>query len=354
MKKNLIAVAVGAAMVMPGVALAEAKVYGKFVVSLDSQKDEIGLDFKNAGETSWKLRDTNNASRFGIKGKDDLGIAGLEGLYQMEWGVDPDGSEADIFSRRNIFVGVRGGFGALKVGYYDTVIKEAGAAVDLFNDTPGDITLLMAGESRDKNLITYTTPKIGDAFELSVAVQPGEGRVAGDDLNDVEDGIADTIYASAKFETEMFLAMLAYAGNQVTDIKLDKGTVASDILRASVLVRPVTDLEIGALYQIADGIDQDGLVDGVPGPAANAGELSDSSYLLSIGYTLNALKLKAQYGMTSGDQSDKDRSELALGVDYKLNKSTYVSAYYITFEDDAGAGSKPTTDTFGTQLVYSF
>ncbi|HEY1077901.1 MAG TPA: porin [Fontimonas sp.] len=355
MKKNLIAIAVGAAVVMPGVALADAKVYGRFNVALDSQKDEIGLDFKNDGETSWKFRDAKNSSRFGVKGKDDLGIAGLEGFYQMEWGVDPDGSESDIFSRRNIFVGVRGGFGSLKVGFYDTLIKEAGAAVDLFNDTPGDIDALMVGEQRLSNLITYTTPKFADAIELSVAIQPGEGRTAGDNANDVEDGIADTIFASAKYETDMFQATLAYAGNQITDLKLNKGTAAADIIRASAMLK-LQDLELGALYQIADGIDQDGALndDGTPAATATGGERSDSSFMLSAGYTLSAVKLKALYALTSGDTNDKDRTELALGADYKLNKSTYVSLYYITFEDDAGSGDKPTTDTIGTALVYSF
>ncbi len=355
MKKNLIAIAVGAAIVMPGVALADAKVYGRFNVALDSQKDEIGLDFGNAGETSWKLRDANNSSRFGVKGKDDLGIAGLEGFYQMEWGVDPDGDESSPFSERNIFVGIKGGFGSLKIGKYDTLVKDAGAKVDLFNDTPGDITFLMAGETRDKNLITYTTPKLGDAIELAVAIQPGEGRRAGDDFADVEDGIADTIFASAKFETENFEAILAYAGNQVTNLKIDGGTAAADIIRVSALFK-LRDLELGALYQIADGIDQVGAVDsnGVPTAAANGGDRSDSSFQLSAGYTISAVKLKAMYGLTSGDVNDKDRTELALGVDYKLNKSTYVSLYYISFEDDAGTGTKPTTDTFGTALVYSF
>jgi predicted porin len=354
-KKNLIAIAVGAALVMPGVALADAKVYGRFNVALDSQKDEIGLDFKNDGETSWKFRDAKNSSRFGVKGKDDLGIAGLEGFYQMEWGVDPDGSESDVFSRRNIFVGVRGGFGSLKAGFYDTMIKEAGASVDIFNDTPGDIDALMVGEQRLSNLITYTTPKFADAFELAVAVQPGEGRTAGDDAGDVEDGVADTIFASAKYETEMFTGMLVYAGNQITDLKLDKGTAAADIIRASAVFK-LRDLELGALYQIADGIDQDGALneDGTPASTASGGERSDSSFLLSASYTLSALKLKGMYGLSSGDTNDKDRTELALGADYKLNKSTYVSLYYITFEDDAGSGEKPTTDTIGTALVYSF
>ncbi|MDP9142929.1 MAG: porin [Pseudomonadota bacterium] len=363
MKKNLIAIAVGAAIVMPGVALADAKVYGRFNIALDSQKDEIGLDFKNDGETSWKFRDAKNSSRFGVKGKDDLGIGGLEGFYQMEWGVDPtgDGVEGDIFTRRNIFVGVRGGFGSLKVGFYDTLIKEAGAAVDIFNDTPGDIDALMAGEQRLSNMLTYTTPKFADAIELSVAIQPGEGRTAGDDIGDVEDGIADTIFASAKYETDMFQATLAYAGNQITDLKLDKGTAAADIIRASAVLK-LRDLELGALYQIADGIDQDGTIDDdedpvtpeVAGPFANGGERSDSSFMLSAAYTLSAVKLKGMYALTNGDTNDKDRTELALGVDYKLNKSTYMSLYYITFEDDAGGGDKPTTDTIGTALVYSF
>src|SRR3546814_4286727 len=75
-----------------------------------------------------------NSSRLGFKGDQDVGVADLKVIYQLEYGIDPDGSEGAPFSERNIFVGLKGGFGAVQFGKYDTPVKNAGAKTDLFND----------------------------------------------------------------------------------------------------------------------------------------------------------------------------------------------------------------------------
>src|SRR3546814_11143333 len=64
----------------------------------------------------------------------DVGVADLKCIYQLEYGIDPDGSEGAPFSERNIFVGLKGGFGAVQFGKYDTPVKNAGAKADIFND----------------------------------------------------------------------------------------------------------------------------------------------------------------------------------------------------------------------------
>lgn len=349
MNKTLLALAVGATFVAPGVSLAAPTVYGKFTLGLDSQKDEIGLDF-DTEDTTVKLRDNNNASRVGVKGSEETGLGDLKVIYQMEWGVDPDGDESSAFSERNIYVGVEGGFGQLKAGKYDTLVKEAGAYVDEFNDTVGDITRLMVGETRNKNLITYTTPALADLITFAAAIQPGEGRTATDDAADFEDGLADTFYAAAILETEAFIATLAYADNEVDGLQFDGDTEGLDILRVSAQYK-FGDFEVGGLYQLAEGIDQ-------TGGAITGGDAEESSWLVSGGYSVGSWKIKGQYGETDGDLSDITRSELALGLDYKLTKSATWQFYYVTFEDDGGVGifgdTDPTTDTFGTALVYSF
>ncbi len=60
---------------------------------------------------TWKLKDNNNNSRLGLRGSQDLGVGDLKGIYQLEYSVDPDGSEGTPFSERDIFVGLQGGFG---------------------------------------------------------------------------------------------------------------------------------------------------------------------------------------------------------------------------------------------------
>ncbi|HRP36116.1 MAG TPA: porin [Gammaproteobacteria bacterium] len=347
MKKTMLAIAIGATCFASAAASAAPTVYGRFNVALDSQKDEIGLDFGTSDSTI-KLRDNNNSSRLGVKGKEDLGVGGLGIVYQMEYGIDPDGSESNPFSKRNLFVGLEGGFGQLKAGFYDTIIKDIGGPVDQFNDTVGDITNLMVGETRTSNLITYTSPKVGEAVRFVVTLQPGEGRVAADDISDVEKSIADSWYAAMLYDGKMFSGAVAYGSNQRSGMKFDGPTVGSDILRFTGKVK-LDAFEIGALYQMAEGIDQTG---GVAGSDAQ-----EDSWLLSGAYSINSWKLKAQYGQTDGDLSGAKRTQMAVGADYKLSKATTTQLYYVTYEDKdrvVGGITDPKTDTFGVAFIYSF
>jgi predicted porin len=142
---------------------------------------------------------------------------------------------------------------------------------------------------------------------------------------------------------------VAYAGDQAGSLKFDGSTVGVDILRATVAVELMEALEIGALYQQAKGIDQDNGVQG--------GDAEETSWLGSIAYSYEAFKFKVQYGQTSGDQTDIDRTELAVGVDYKLSKALTAQAYYVTYEDKdrtVGGIEDPQTDSYGLGLVFKF
>jgi predicted porin len=348
LRTTALALAMGATFLASSASFAAPTVYGRFNVALDSQKDEIGLDFGTADSTI-KLRDNNNSSRLGVKGKEDLGVGDLKVVYQLEYGIDPDGSESNPFSKRNLFVGLEGGFGLVKAGFYDTLIKDVGAYVDQFNDSVGDITLLMVGETRTSNLITYYTPNFAESLRLAVTVQPGEGRVATDDVADLEDGIADTWYAALLWEGKMFTGGIAYADNQVSGLKFDGGTAGTDILRATGSFKWQA-FELGALYQIAEGISQaGGLIDG--------GNFEEASWLLSAAYKAGDWKFKGQYGQTDGDASDIKRTQLAVGADYKLSKAATAQVYYVNYEDQdrvVNGISDPQTDTIGVAFIYSF
>lgn len=367
MKKSLLAMAVGAAFLAPGASFAaDTKVYGKFNIGFDHQSDEIGIDF-NAAPTPnanswWKFRDNLNSSRLGFKGSEDVGLGDLKAIYQLEYGINPDGSEAVPFSERNLFVGVSSATaGTLKFGRYDTSIKEIGANVDEFNDTVGDITNIMAGETRNINLIQYATPKFGDMVQLSLTAQPGEHRVSTDNVAATQNGLASTYYAAVTLNTAMVDAGVAYAKNEVNTLKFDangfcqacvaKSTASSgiDILRGTVQVK-VVGLEVGALAQQAKGVNQTG------GTAATLSDAKETSFLLSAGYTLDALKFKAEAGQTKGDQSKDKRSEGAVGVDYKLSKALVTQVYYVAqkHEDGANLVGDLNTNTYGVALVYSF
>lgn len=352
MKKTLLAIAVGATFMAPTVSFAAPKVYGKFVISAESVTDEIGAKSTDV-DSVIKFEDPRNASRLGVKGDEELGLGDLKAIYQVELGIDPFGDESGPFSERNTFVGLKGGFGTVKFGFYDTPIKDIGSKVDQFNDyNLGDIAFLMAGETRNKNLVQYISPSFADMFSFSLTAQASEDRPSSesDDPADNDKGIGETFYAAAMFESTFVDASLAYAGNEQNSLKLDGKPVGIDILRATVMVKPFKDLDVGMLVQSADAVEQDQ----TNGTTAFS-DLKDTSWLLSAGYTLDAWKFKGQFGETEGDQSGKTRTGVSVGADYKLSKSFVTQAFYTTYTDEKDDGSDDlSTDSIGLGLVYSF
>src|SRR3546814_21200153 len=67
LNKNLNAIALGADFAIPNSAFADTKVYGKFNIGFENQKDELQLDKKYA-ERTWVSKNQNNYSRLGFKG----------------------------------------------------------------------------------------------------------------------------------------------------------------------------------------------------------------------------------------------------------------------------------------------
>lgn len=388
MKKILLALSIGVVFAEPATALAESRIYGKFDVGLDHQKDQIGLSAINANalpttRSTWSLHDQTNSSRLGVKGSDDLGLADLKGLYQVEFGINPDGNECNtvvtavtptgsgpvnsvkvdsscqerVLTQRNIFVGLEGSYGALKLGKFDTPFKVAGEKVDQFNDEDvGDDQGLLVGETRQNNMIQYSSPKLADSLQLTVAVVPGEGRVGLDDAASQDRGIADTYYASLIYSTTWFYGAVAYAGHESGAMKFDKttstGTAGVNVVRLAATVNPMVDLELGGLYQRAWGIDQKGSTTNADG--SKAGE---NSSLFMLGYSIEAAKLKAGYGHTRGEVTHAERTLTEFGVDYKLSKAFMAQLYDIHYADKGrtvNGVTNPQTSAYGMGVIYTF
>ena len=364
MRKTMLPIAITAILLTPlAAAAADVKVYGKFNIALEAEKDQIGLDKKTL-ERSWFFKDQNNSSRIGVKGSEDLGLGDLKALFQLEWGIDTDGSEAEVLTRRNLFFGLQGGFGTAKFGIFDTPLKAAGERIDLFNDESiEDDASLLVGETRQKNMLQYATPPLFDVLSFTVAVTPGEDRVAVDDIENTEHGVADTVYASLVYEQGSAYASASYAWHEVGSLKFDGPTAAIDIVRGAVDIKPIAALELGALIQQARGVDQDGqLASGTPpvlapSPNAHGHDAKETSYLASVGYTIDTLRIKGQLGETRGELTHIRRDAAAVGFDYKLSKTLITQVYYIRYVDHHrvvnGIGNPETSD-FGVGMSYSF
>ncbi|HEX7889896.1 MAG TPA: porin [Ramlibacter sp.] len=118
-------------------------------------------------------------SRLGFRGSEDLG-GGMKALFQLE-GVasvdDGTGNGDGAFQfNRNTFVGLKGGFGTVKLGNLDTIFKEYGDALGILGISSG--TFLSSSDVlrktgfgtssassfhlRRANSIQYESPEVAD------------------------------------------------------------------------------------------------------------------------------------------------------------------------------------------------
>ena len=181
MNKKLIAVAVAGALGAPGVALAQAstvQIYGTIIVNYN-YLDSGGFTPPNAAGTSKVKTDVLNShdSGIGFKGEESVG-GGMSAWFQCESTIDTTGASslggAAAWCGRNSAIGMKGNFGNVYAGNWDTPMKiamgnfrpfsTAGAygVTMLWNGTQSNIN--NAGASftrRQTSLITYATPAMG-------------------------------------------------------------------------------------------------------------------------------------------------------------------------------------------------
>jgi len=369
MKVKLLPLAIGAAIAMPGVAMAETNFYGKINLAYGMQDVDYGYDVSiydplvgvdNTSGDRWVL--TSYDSRFGVKGTENIND-NLSVIYQIEWGVDIDGGSSDM-SQRDRFVGLQGGFGTFKGGRFDTPLKKSQGKIDLFGDTTGDIKYIFAGENRVNNILQYSTPEMS-GLQVNLAFMPGEEYDMGQD--DPKDGPADSFSASVTFSQDNLYVALAHDVEVSSDLRvgIDPGfniiTVSDyvdglgfgsfdtvmDTTRL-VGVFNVDAFQLGAMYQTSESSDTDVI------------DVEQDGYLVSGAFKIDDIKLKAQYGATSTDLNDIDTSSdaelLALGADYVLSKQTnfYVHYTMATYELDENGAKDQTSDQFDLGIIHKF
>jgi len=312
MKKTALSLAIAA--VLPAFANAEkieielSKFYGKFNVSVqNTQEGDVSIS-----------EVVSNASRLGVKGKIDL-KHGLQGIYKAEYQTavdDGDNSknndEGQTFSQRNIFAGIKGGFGKVIVGTFDTPLKKSQKKIDLFNDLEGDIkSVISKSDNREANSVQYNTPKMA-GLVATVA------HIASED-----ETINDGISSSLTYSRNKFYAAIAYD----TDVEANGIDVTRVVGQYSI-----AGITLGGLWETQQ----------------QGGENKDG-WVYSAAYKLTSgIKLKAQYG--ESDIAKDDAKTYSLGVDYKLAKGAkaYAFATDEDFGDDTG------NEYYGVGLEYKF
>lgn len=329
MNRKLLALAIGAAFALPMAAQAAPTLYGQLNLSVDLV-DAESMGIENAQVNS-------NASRLGVMGEETLG-SGLSAVYKAEWGVDGDGDGGDL-SLRDRYLGLKGSFGTVKLGAYDSPLKSSQGAVDQFNDmTYLDMGNAISGENRMANLIGYESPKIADALTVKVALQPGE--------TNANDGVAEAVSASVAYNAGGLYVALAM-DNEVSGGSYAAAT-ARDALRLTATYT-MDALQLGALLQTAETSDE-----------ALAAKNDEEALLLSAAFTMGKNVFKGQLVMANNDFGTPDEQEVmavALGMDHNFTQMTKVFGQVGMAQTDsvggvAGTDADDSVFTLGMQTKF--
>ncbi|MDX5336668.1 MAG: porin [Marinobacter sp.] len=342
MKKHLLALAVSAVVVAPGVALASSDFYGKINLSLDN------VDLAEGAGVGGSHTLTSNKTYFGVRGNSELDH-GLKALYQLEFGVNPDRSTLqtvliplpviDLFTLRNSFLGFEGGFGTIRAGRMDTPLREMGFMVDQFQDQLyADKFNLMAGEWRADNAIQYATPKLADLVTVTVGTVAPEGDEA-NGVGGANQKLFDSFSVTAVFDLGDAFVGIGHDRNNY-------GMTVQNGLDGSIIGLITSGIGGGVdnpgnivdIYRVVAGMKMDSMEVGAlvqESEDVNNSDLKDFSWMLSGSFNVSdALKIKAQYGVTDGDNADVDLQQATLGVDYRLGAQTRTYAYATRAELD--------------------
>ena len=303
--------------------LATPKIYGKINIAAD---DGDGIDDY-----------VNNASRLGIKGIVDLD--GLTGIYQVEYEIDPtDGYAQDevknsngyvtksamIAKQRNTFVGLKGDWGTVKLGFHDTYLKLAQGKVDLFNDLRGDIKTTFSGEDRTADFLGYESPVFGGGFQFKYNFSDGGSAANGGTGN------RDAKAYAISYKTKKIYA--AYASE-------DNSTKSSGEDHTRIVIQvPVGPVKIGFIDQESE-----------------IGSSKDDSTMFSIAWkATDKLTVKFQT-MDKEDENGITQDDVtSFGIDYKLTKNVKLFFYDTEHEDGVISISNQPKDYTGIGMELKF
>ncbi|MEM8593210.1 MAG: porin [Pseudomonadota bacterium] len=320
------------AIALPASVAAQAAptLYGKANVSYQKTTDD--------NQDQWEPN--SNSSRLGVKGDAEV-TDDLTAVYKAEFeiSIDDGDKKGQTFAQRNIYAGVKGNFGQVVAGKFDTPLKKARGNFDQFNSLSVSAVkhvLLKTGESKGENRmgnqIMYTSPKIAGIAQFNASLIPGEEA-----RTDGKDGFADgksfSVTAGDKYlKKNKYFAAVA----------VDDNVKGADLVRFAAQTKLPSNTKLGVLYQTAKASDVNDAV-------------SMDSVGVSVTQAINSnVVLKAQYMQSEADTDNgQENTQFSVGTDYKLNKKTKLFGYYGRLETEKAA-TKAKESTIGTGLEVKF
>ncbi len=310
------------------------EIYGRANLSVDILDDGASYSATNL---------SSNASRLGFRGSKKFG--NLSGIWQIEQQIEVNldnkaSSETNRFASRDTFAGLRGDFGTVRVGKFDTPFKVARGPFNLFGDEMGDMrNLTRVGgakfDERLNNMLEYQTP-VMNGFQAKIAHSFHSGVSAEPDSTGGEKK-QDATSLSLGYKAGNLDAIVAYetygADNSIGSVKSGTTTTTiygkRDATRAALAYKLSPELSVMGFYQTAD---------------AKSGAINDSADVTGVGarYMLSKqVALKAHYMDLKGDKANTDAKMYAIGADYLYDKGLSFYVTYASLDNDSGSKAAP-------------
>jgi predicted porin len=299
--------------------------YGRAHMSVDKLDD---------GNLYDRINLSSNSSRLGFRGDKQFGD--LKGIWQIEseirfnqtasdassksttTGAPEVKAEFNTLSTRDTFAGIEGSFGQFKVGKFDTPMKVARGAADLFGDQLGDMRNITSTgakfDLRPNNIIQYQTPTMG-GLRFAVALVPHSGAVAETNSTtgvETKNGLTSM---SLSYDHGDLAAAVAHESTQKDTTDGDR-----EATRLALSYKVMKDLKLVGFYQEAKYM-----------KAANDDQGSKvTGFGAEYQIVPNHTVLRAHVMDRAANKANSDAKLTAIGIDRIIDKQLRFYANYAT------------------------
>jgi predicted porin len=314
-----------------GVASAQTSVtvYGVADAGIEYSKNLTGAD------NLWRLQSgQQSGSRLGFRGTENLG-GGMSAIFTLESGVNIDNGQlaqnGGLFGRQ-AWVGLNGGFGAIKMGRQQTPLYFAVNEIDPFKIGLAGNAQRALGYGlynvdpllRTNNTINYSTPNFGG---FSANASWGFGEVAGSTSTgrQLDAGLA---YANGPIR-----AHLAY--HDSNDFAFPVTTPAGGFAALGAGVSDLRTVFLGGTYDFGVATAHLAFADTKSETAAL--DVKIRNYLIGASAKVGTGLVMASWNRNDvRDISEGVSNQYAIGYSYPLSKRTNLyTSFAITKNDDA-------------------
>lgn len=303
------------------------EIYGRASLSADQLDDGANYNRTNL---------SSNASRLGFRGSKKIG--NLTGIWQIEQEIQVNldnktNAENNRLASRDTFAGLRGDFGTIRAGKFDTPFKVAREPFNLFGDQLGDMRNLTRVDGakfdeRLNNTLEYQTPEMnGLQARIAYSFHSGTNAVNASGVEKKEDATS----LSLAYKTGNLEATLAYETYGSDNPLKSDGSVTGkrDATRLAASYKITPELRVVGMYQSAK---------------AAAGSVNDSADVTGVGLEYAVMPnvfLKGHYMNRKADKANADATMYTMGAEYRYDKALRFYASYGSVDNEANSKLSP-------------